>query len=82
MFTRQDLRELVVLTAIGTGLGLAHLGLRPDLPVLAEPAQACTLDADHLDPDHPALAPTQPPVASIAPAEPMSLASEPPRGAP
>lgn len=77
MFTRKDLRELVVLTAVGAGLGLVHLGLRPELPVLAEPAQACTLDAAELAPVS-----AEVPAASMEPAEPMSPVSEPPRGAP
>lgn len=44
MPTRHDLRELLTLTALGVVLGLVHLVLRPGLPVVAEPAAACTLD--------------------------------------
>lgn len=44
MLTPHDLRELLLLTALGVVLGLVHLVLRPGLPVVAEPAAACTLD--------------------------------------
>jgi len=78
MLTRQDLRELVILTALGAVVGLVHLGLRPELPVLAEPATACTLD------DSPE--PTEPepvaPAASMEPALPMTPVSSPAGGAP
>lgn len=37
-----DLRELAALTALGVVLGLAHLALRPDLPLLAAPAAQCS----------------------------------------
>ncbi len=79
MLTRQDMRELAVLTAVGAVLGLAHLGLRPALPVLAEPAAACTLD----DAEAPGLAPplAEAPAASMEPGEPMSPVSL-PGGAP
>lgn len=43
MISRDDLRELLILTALGALLGLGHLVLRPGLPVLAQPAAACTL---------------------------------------
>lgn len=44
MITRDDLRELAVLTALGAVVGLVHLALRPELPALAEPAPAaCSL---------------------------------------
>jgi hypothetical protein len=78
MFTRQDLRELVLLTALGAVVGLVHLGLRPELPVLAEPAAACSLDAM---PE--AAAPVvEAPAASMEPAVPMTPVSEPAGGAP
>lgn len=75
MLTRQDLRELVILTALGAVVGLVHLGLRPELPVLAEPATACTLD------DSPEPEPTAP-AASMEPALPMTPVSSPAGGAP
>lgn len=78
-FTRQDLRELVLLTAIGAVVGLAHLGLRPELPVLAEPAAACTLDGM----PEPAAEPVvEAPAASMEPAVPMTPVSAPAGGAP
>ena len=43
MFSHDDLRELLILTALGALVGLVHLVLRPGLPVLAQPAAACTL---------------------------------------
>ena len=42
--TRDDLRELAVLTAAGVVLGLGHLALRPGLPLLAAPAAQCSAD--------------------------------------
>lgn len=45
MPTRDDLRELAVLTALGLGLGLLHLAVRPGLTWLAAPAAACTAGA-------------------------------------
>ncbi|MBA3546107.1 MAG: hypothetical protein H0T76_06475 [Nannocystis sp.] len=42
MITRNDLRELAVLTAVGVVLGLVHLTLRPGLPLLAAPAAQCS----------------------------------------
>ena len=77
MFTRQDLRELVLLTALGAVVGLVHLGLRPDLPVLAEPAAACTLD-----PVPEAAAPVvETPAVSMEPAVPMTPVNAPAGGA-
>ena len=77
--TRQDLRELVILTALGTLVGIVHLGLRPELPVLAEPATACTLD----DVPGPTAVPEPPaPAASMEPAVPMTPVSSPAGGAP
>ncbi len=69
MLTRDDLRQLAVLTALGAVLGLVHLGLRPDLPVLADPAEpaACVLPDD--EPSAPA--------THSAPPEPI-MSSEPP----
>jgi len=79
-FTRQDLRETVLLTALGAFAGLVHLGLRPELPVLAEPAAACTLDGL---PEAAVLAPVvEPPAASMEPAVPMTPVSTPAGGAP
>jgi len=43
VFSHDDLRELLILTALGALVGFVHLVLRPGLPVLAEPAAACTL---------------------------------------
>ncbi len=60
---RHDLHEFLALTALGVVLGLAHLALRPGLPVVAEPAAACTLD-------EPPAAPQEP--LSSTPPEPMS----------
>ncbi len=76
--TRQDLRELVILTTLGAVLGLVHLGLRPELPVLAEPAAACTLD----EPPTPAAPEPPAPAASMEPAVPMTPVSSPAGGAP
>lgn len=60
--TRHDLRELAALTALGVVLGVAHLALRPDLPLLAAPAAQCSAD-------EPApAAPESEPLASEAPA--------------
>ncbi len=42
--TRHDLRELAALTALGLVLGVAHLALRPGLPLLAAPAAQCSAD--------------------------------------
>ena len=42
VMTRDDLRELAVLTAVGVVLGLVHLTLRPGLPLLAAPAAQCS----------------------------------------
>jgi hypothetical protein len=72
VLTPHDLRELLLLTALGVVLGLVHLVLRPGLPVVAEPAAACTLDEPL-----PALTPE--PLAST-PEPPMS--SMPPEAAP
>lgn len=71
MLTRHDLRELLILTAVGVVGGLAHLALRPELPMVAEPAAACTLD-------EPLPAPTPEPLSSMS-QEPMS--SQPPEAA-
>jgi hypothetical protein len=49
--TRHDLRELAVLTALGLVLGLAHLALRPGLPLLAAPATECSAGASAAAPD-------------------------------
>lgn len=42
--TRHDLRELAALTALGLVLGLAHLALRPGLPLFAAAAAQCSAD--------------------------------------
>ncbi len=51
MFTRQDLRELAALTALGAVLGLVHLALRPGMPALAAPAAACAADLAAAQPE-------------------------------
>ncbi|MBL9099365.1 MAG: hypothetical protein JNL82_00320 [Myxococcales bacterium] len=45
MPTRDDLRELAVLTAAGVALGLLHLALRPGLPLLSTPPAVCELSS-------------------------------------
>ena len=80
MFTRQDLRELALLTALGTLAGLVHLGLRPAFPMLAEPAAACTLDG--LPEDAVPESVVEAPAASMEPAVPMTPVSAPAGGAP
>lgn len=64
MPTHHDLRELLTLTALGVLLGLVHLGLRPELPMVAEPPAACTLEEPPQGPPHDPL--------SSTPQEPMS----------
>jgi hypothetical protein len=71
VLTRHDLRELLTLTAVGVVIGLVHLALRPELPMVAEPAAACVLD-------EPLPEPTPEPLSST-PQEPMS--SQPPEAA-
>lgn len=78
MFIRQDLRELVLLTALGAVVGLVHLGLRPDLPALTETAAACTLDAM----PEAAASVAEPPAASMEPAVPMTPVGAPAGGTP
>lgn len=46
MPTRDDLRDLAVLTALGVGLGLVHLLARPGLPLIAEPPAMCELASE------------------------------------
>lgn len=41
MPTRDDLHDLAALTAFGLALGLAHLVLRPGLPLVASPPAVC-----------------------------------------
>jgi hypothetical protein len=52
--TREDLRELAVLTALGVTLGLVHLAARPGLPVVASPPPAlCELSSGPAAPVEP-----------------------------
>lgn len=69
MLTPHDLRELLLLTALGVVLGLAHLVLRPGLPVVAEPAAACTLAEPPVDstPPEPLASTPQEPMSSMLP---------------
>lgn len=46
MPTRDDLRDLAVLTALGVVLGLVHLAARPGLPWVAEPPAMCELSSE------------------------------------
>lgn len=75
MLTRHDLRELLTLSALGVVLGAAHLVLRPELPVVAEPAAACTLD-------EPLPLAEPEPLASTPPAPAAPMSSMPPEAAP
>jgi hypothetical protein len=43
--TRDDLRELAVLTALGVAVGLVHLAVRPGLPFVAAPPAMCELSS-------------------------------------
>lgn len=40
---RREIRELAVLIAAGTLLGLGHLALRPDMPLVAPPREEAAL---------------------------------------
>lgn len=53
MPTRDDLRELAVLTALGVTLGLVHLAARPGLPVVASPPAVCELSSGPAAPFEP-----------------------------
>lgn len=58
MLTRDDLRDLAVLTALGVVLGLVHLAARPSLPWTAEPPAMCELSpgpAESLPPEDPGM---------------------------
>lgn len=50
MLTRDDLRDLAVLTAMGLVLGLVHLAARPGLPWVAEPPAMCELSSEPAGP--------------------------------
>lgn len=43
--TRDDLRDLAVLTGLGLVLGLVHLFVRPGLPLVAQPPAMCELSS-------------------------------------
>ncbi len=59
--TRDDLRDLAVLTALGVVLGLVHLAVRPGLPLVAQPPAMCELS------EEPGISlPPEEPVMSIA----------------
>lgn len=45
MPTRDDLRDLAVLSALGLVLGLVHLAARPGLPWVAAPPAMCELSS-------------------------------------
>lgn len=67
MPTRHDLREFLAITTLGVVLGLAHLALRPGLPVVAEPAASCTLDEPPTATEEPLSSTPQEPMSSMLP---------------
>lgn len=68
----RDVRELLALVAAGLVLGLGHLALRTDLPLVPEP-RADEAVCGEVEPEAPAeVLRSEAPAASFAPPAPMS----------